>query len=151
MESTPMHRCSYKINILCLIQSSQIFHMVFWEMFLKENLVRYTFKWPKKWDFRTSIKETFLSESQRMKPSMLNIKHAWEPSLPSSSATTPFLLTTLQLDCLKAACFRGLACTNHRYALLHSPAWSFKNQPLLFKPHLLLKIARSQLLLSRWV
>lgn len=47
-------------------------------------------------------------------------------TLPSPLATTPFLLTTLQLACLKVAGFRGQAHTNHRYPLLCSAARPLK-------------------------
>lgn len=47
-------------------------------------------------------------------------------TLPSPLATTPFLLTTLQLACLKVAGFRGQAHTNHRYALFCSASRPLK-------------------------
>lgn len=85
-------------------------------------------------DFRLCIERTIKqacayiqSEKQRMKANSLHIKHARRPStLPSPLATTPSLLPTLQLSCLKVAGFRGLAHTNHRYALLCSAARSLK-------------------------
>jgi len=64
-------------------------------------------------------------------------------TLPPPAATTPFLLGTLQLACLKVTGFRGQEHTNHRYARLCPAA-----RHLLFKPRLLAKITVNLVSLS---
>ena len=70
--------------------------------------------------FREREKENERKTKRKERESIESCPKAF--TFPLSEATTPFLLTTLQLACLTVAGFRSQAHTNNRYALLCSDA-----------------------------